>query len=138
MQVALHVTHTLARTGLLRDAVALTQHIQQRMQLFFQPFLRELGTLRMQPKATFHGRAHTITAPAHGVAAECPKLAQRALTAPARAVIVKVPASRALRVIHVLDASATNKRTGRMVMTGSMADVCAELDRLAAREATLH
>jgi hypothetical protein len=43
-----------------------------------------------------------------------------------------------LRVVRILEADQTNAHVGRMVISGRMADVCAELDRLAAREAALH
>lgn len=45
-------------------------------------------------------------------------------------------AARVLRVVHVLDGApaAAPAAAGRMVISGRMADVCAELDRLAARE----
>lgn len=42
-----------------------------------------------------------------------------------------------LRIVHVLEAGQTQSSVGRMVISGRMADVCAELDRLAAREAAL-
>jgi hypothetical protein len=42
--------------------------------------------------------------------------------------------SRPLRVVRVLEASASPS-AGRMVISGRMADVCAELERLAALEA---
>jgi len=42
-----------------------------------------------------------------------------------------------LRVVRVLEAGQTRASSGRMVISGRMADVCAELDRLAAREAAL-
>ena len=42
-----------------------------------------------------------------------------------------VPVHRPLRVVRVLDGG---KGVGRMVISGRMADVCAELDRLAAYE----
>ena len=42
---------------------------------------------------------------------------------------------RPLRVVRVVDASAALAGAGRMVISGRMADVCAELDRLAALEA---
>jgi hypothetical protein len=43
---------------------------------------------------------------------------------------------RPLRVIRVVDGRQGDKRsTNRMVISGRMADVCAELDRLAALEA---
>lgn len=43
-----------------------------------------------------------------------------------------------LRVLRVVDKDQPRSCTGRMVISGRMADVCAELDRLAAREAALH
>ncbi|MEJ8848115.1 hypothetical protein [Variovorax rhizosphaerae] len=44
-------------------------------------------------------------------------------------------ATRPLRVVRVLDAQHTPNGAGRVVISGRMADVCAELDRLAALEA---
>ncbi len=46
--------------------------------------------------------------------------------------------ARPVRIIRVLEASQAPAQAGRMVISGRMADVCAELDRLAAREAALH
>ena len=43
--------------------------------------------------------------------------------------------SKPLRVVRVLDAQRTTSGAGRVVISGRMADVCAELDRLAALEA---
>ena len=40
-----------------------------------------------------------------------------------------------LRVLRVVEPSASRAGAGRMVISGRMADVCAELDRLAALEA---
>jgi hypothetical protein len=40
-----------------------------------------------------------------------------------------------LRVVRVCDNHSTPGDVGRLVISGRMADVCAELDRLAAREA---
>lgn len=50
---------------------------------------------------------------------------------------VPAPASRVrpLRVWRVVDASTRAGSPGRLVMAGRLADVCAELDRLAALEA---
>jgi hypothetical protein len=45
---------------------------------------------------------------------------------------------RPLRIVRILDADHAPAQVGRMVISGRMADVCAELDRLAAREAALH
>ncbi|MDO8318581.1 hypothetical protein [Rhodoferax sp.] len=43
---------------------------------------------------------------------------------------------RPLRVLRVLEAGQAPSQVGRMVISGRMADVCAELDRLAAFERT--
>lgn len=43
---------------------------------------------------------------------------------------------RPLRVVRVIDRQATGSHTGRVVISGRMSDVCAELDRLAALEAS--
>jgi len=42
---------------------------------------------------------------------------------------------RPLRVVRMVDAQQPNRHPGRVVISGRMADVCAELDRLAALEA---
>jgi hypothetical protein len=44
-------------------------------------------------------------------------------------------ARRPLRVVRVMEAGQPQSQVGRMVISGRMADVCAELDRLAACEA---
>jgi hypothetical protein len=49
-------------------------------------------------------------------------------------VVVSAPA-KPLRVVRVLDPQAPRAGAGRMVISGRLADVCAELDRLAALEA---
>ncbi len=41
---------------------------------------------------------------------------------------------RPLRVVRVVDADQTRKSTGRIVISGCMADVCAELDRMVQKE----
>jgi hypothetical protein len=46
-------------------------------------------------------------------------------------------APKPLRVVRVMEAGQARSSVGRMVISGRMADVCAELDRLAAREAAL-
>jgi hypothetical protein len=46
--------------------------------------------------------------------------------------------TRAIRMIRMVEPGQKSTSTGRMVISGRMADVCAELDRLVAREATLH
>jgi hypothetical protein len=44
---------------------------------------------------------------------------------------------RPLRVVRVVESGQTRCSVGRMVISGRMADVCAELDRLVAHEASL-
>lgn len=44
----------------------------------------------------------------------------------------------ARRVVRVLRTAASGADAGRLVISGRMADVCAELDRMAAREALQH
>lgn len=41
-------------------------------------------------------------------------------------------------MVRVMEAGQTPSQVGRMVISGRMADVCAELDRLAAHAARLH
>ena len=48
---------------------------------------------------------------------------------------IKHPKTMPLRVVRVLDAETQRSGAGRIRISGCMADVCAELDRLAAREA---
>ncbi|WP_431276379.1 hypothetical protein ACQ858_09100 [Variovorax ureilyticus] len=43
--------------------------------------------------------------------------------------------ARPLRVVRMVDAQQPHRHPGRVVISGRMADVCAELDRLAALEA---
>jgi hypothetical protein len=64
--------------------------------------------------------------PHHGAVLASPAL-------PARA--VHRGALKPLRVVRVLEPSAPRSTAGRMVISGRLADVCAELDRLAALEA---
>jgi hypothetical protein len=43
-----------------------------------------------------------------------------------------------VRVIRMLESGQSRSSVGRMVISGRMADVCAELDRLVSREETIH
>lgn len=45
---------------------------------------------------------------------------------------------RPVRMVRVMEAGQTSAQVGRMVISGRMADVCAELDRLVAHEARMH
>ena len=63
-----------------------------------------------------------------------------AVAAPAPVRVAYPPApvqpatAKPLRVVRVLEPSASRAVAGRMVISGRLADVCAELDRLAALE----
>ena len=49
-----------------------------------------------------------------------------------------VGAPKPLRIVRILEAGQAPAQVGRMLISGRMADVCAELERLAARAAALH
>lgn len=53
---------------------------------------------------------------------------------PPRAAAPVRRAARPLRVVRVVEPGPARSTAGRMVISGRMADVCAELDRLAAQE----
>jgi hypothetical protein len=50
----------------------------------------------------------------------------------------KIPLLKPLRVVRVVESGQARSCVGRMVISGRMADVCAELDRLAACESALN
>jgi hypothetical protein len=58
---------------------------------------------------------------------------------PARGNLPNAPYSlaRPLRVVRMVEPGQASASVGRMVISGRMADVCAELDRLAAKEVAL-
>lgn len=86
-----------------------------------------------------HHKSLHIVAPA--VSTRCTKAANIAMpfvassAIPARARAAKSPKITPLRVVRVVEQGQSRGHVGRMVISGSMADVCAELDRLAACEA---
>lgn len=77
--------------------------------------------------AAFH-RLVGVLSPGLGVSPSAP-----AGVPPCRAADDRLP--KPLRVVRVLEPSAPRSTAGRMVISGRLADVCAELDRLAALEA---
>lgn len=94
-------------------------------------FLGPLQTLwarAMQPQPA--GTQRHGLRPAQGMPVPAPRW-RRPAPAPAPA----QPAVHALRVVRVVDAGQARGGAGRMVISGRMADVCAELERLADREA---
>lgn len=50
----------------------------------------------------------------------------------------KRPAFKPLRIVRVLDSDYGHNNAGRMVISGRLADVCAELERLATLETSMH
>jgi hypothetical protein len=56
-------------------------------------------------------------------------------TATVAAATIGQPTARPLRVVRTVDARYAGRRTGQVVLSGRLVDVCAELDRLAALEA---
>ena len=102
--------------------------------------LAPLHLLVRRLKADVSRRMHGSTASAPGLPTRSPAsgVATVAMMAPPHAQPIVVRRQPPLRVVHVMDGNPARASSGRMVISGRMADVCAELDRLAAREATLH
>ena len=68
----------------------------------------------------------------------CPPAGHTNFSAISRPNTIRAGAAKPLRIVRILEAGQTPCHVGRMLISGRMADVCAELDRLAAREAALH
>jgi hypothetical protein len=104
--------------------------------------LAPLHLLVRRLKADVTRRMHGSTAAAPGLPSRSPAsgtaTAKPAVMVPPHAQPIVVRRPPPLRVVHVMDGNPARASSGRMVISGRMADVCAELDRLAAREATLH
>lgn len=83
------------------------------------------GQATTPPCATQATRIDTLPA--------CQRRPSRSEAAPSRLV-----QRRPLRIVRIMEAGQAPAQVGRMVISGRMADVCAELDRLAACEATAH
>jgi hypothetical protein len=111
-------------------------------QLFdlFLPAGQPAGTTRPQPRILPAPARRSVAVPVAAAPSEglggadidAPQqrapIAQRSWGGPTRS----APLQRPLRVVRVLDGR--HARAGRMVISGRMADVCAELDRLAELE----
>ncbi len=70
-------------------------------------------------------------APFQSVFSAAPQPARPSVT-PLASVVPATAPRRPLRVLRVRDAGAGGRTADRMVISGSIADVCAELERLAA------
>ena len=79
--------------------------------------------------------AHRACAPARP---SIPALSTRNLKSSAPTALKSGTPRKPLRIIRVLESDHVPSNVGRMVISGRMADVCAELDRLADREQALH
>ena len=94
------------------------------------------GTALFAPLAGWIGRRAALYAVAGGAAAPAP-LPLAAMPEPiAPGPETPAAAVRPLRMLRVVDGS-PRACAGRMRMSGRLADVCAELDRLVAREAQM-
>jgi hypothetical protein len=60
------------------------------------------------------------------------------LTRATRSKNPKTTVRQTLRIERIVESGQRANQAGRMVISGRMADVCAELDRLVARETALH
>lgn len=96
----------------------------------FQGFFRWL--MPALPRMTSHvGDCQTKVAyPAGQVAPDCKLDSCESLT--------QAAPHKALRVVRVMEAGQKPSLVGRMVISGRMADVCAELDRMVALETRPH
>ena len=88
---------------------------------------------RLMPARRPHHRDSSDSAAGLRYVAVRPACAARAHGA-ATPTVAAAPA-RPLRVVRLVDGQGQQRSSNRMVISGRMADVCAELDRLAALEA---
>ncbi len=89
------------------------------------PAVTPLGQVVPQPRITQPAMADTLP--------DCQRRLSRSDITPSRLV-----QRRPLRIVRVMEAGQAPTQVGRMVISGRLADVCAELDRLAAFETRPH
>ena len=99
-------------------------------------FVLPLANLFASLQALVDWFAHTPT-PAPAQPAREPVRPQRPARVTRRPLAVP-QAPKPLRVVRLVEPMAPRSTAGRMVISGRLADVCAELDRLAAQEARGH
>ena len=109
-------------------ALGLQHRVVLALQALFQPAPR---------KRSAHAR---LEQPTPRQPATTPAPCRHIAALPARLAPACAPQLRAmpLRVRHVVEVGQARAQSGRLVISGRMADVCAELDRLAEREAALN
>jgi len=93
----------------------------------FQGFARRRHSTTAETDTGFAVRTSRIALPSSR-----PVVRSRPMTS----ICAQRPAT--LRVVRVRDEHSPANEVGRMVISGRMADVCAELDRLVAHEATVN
>jgi hypothetical protein len=67
-----------------------------------------------------------------------PRAGRVAVTRPAGTGITRRNMRSPLRVVRIVESGQASALAGRIMMSGRMADVCAELDRMVEREAAIH
>ena len=95
---------------------------------------------RFSPPAAaqrFNQLALPFASPSHTTARQHQPAAAPAAGIKTDKLSLKKPASGRIRVVREFDSNVSPACAGRMVISGRMADVCAELDRMAQREAAL-
>ena len=98
--------------------------------------LQSFASRWMPTHRTRHAGAVDLRSDLRYVAVRPASAALRGAGQPAASVTGDQPAAvRPLRVVRTVDAQRPGLRAGRVVISGRMADVCAELERLAALEA---
>jgi hypothetical protein len=104
---------------------------QHKLVLGLQRLLSGESVRAPQAQYRVHKPVHTA-APVSGLAVARSGAANTVSNRPFAAKVMP------LRVLRVVETGQHRSCTGRLVISGRMADVCAELDRLVEREAALH
>ena len=99
----------------------------------FTPFQRLMDWLTQAPLS-----ARVASRSAHAPWRPTPTRTRARAHGHARADVGRPAVNRPLRVVRVMESNLAPRTGGRMIISGRMADVCAELDRLAALEAASH
>lgn len=110
------------------------------LQALWRWLVPALPALSNRPKRStgLHGHITPSGQPLHHrQLAWRPRVDPRHGTTGQRPTPAHVSTQRPLRVVRVMEVGQAPAQVGRMVISGRMADVCAELDRLAACEAAL-
>ncbi|MGI4777405.1 MAG: hypothetical protein ACRYGA_04710 [Janthinobacterium lividum] len=81
------------------------------------------------------GLRYVAVRPACTIRDAASEIVGNARTATVATVTPSKAAARPLRVVRTVDSQCAGRRTGQVVLSGRLVDVCAELDRLAALEA---